>query len=133
MPDKTLINPPTLARPVGYSHAVKVEGGTTVYLAGQTGQDASGRIAAPGDIVAQFRQALHNLKAVAEAAGVALTDVVKLTLYVTACDTYRANARAIGAVYREFFGSYYPAMTLVEVRRLWDEAAMVEIEGIAVR
>lgn len=128
--DKAIINPSALVKPWGYSHAVKAGGGATVYLAGQTGLDAGGRIVAQ-DIVGQFRQALGNLRAVAEAAGGKITDIVKLTIYVTDKRQYRQHARAIGEVYRSFFGKYYPAMTLVEVRGLWDDEALVEIEGVA--
>lgn len=127
---RAIVNPPTLVQPWGYSHAVRAGGGATVYLAGQTGIDASGRIVAQ-DMVGQFRQALGNLQAVAEAAGGKITDIVKLTIYVTDKRQYRQQARAIGDIYRSFFGKYYPAMTLVEVRGLWDDEALVEIEGVA--
>ncbi len=129
---RELVNPPELAKPSGYSHAVKAAAGATVYLAGQTGMDATGRIVAPGDLVAQFRQALANLQTVLEQAGSSMTDVVRLTLYVTDREAYRANLKALGEAYRSFFGRHYPAMTLVEVKGLFDAEAMVEIEGIAV-
>lgn len=103
-----------------------------MYLAGQTGMDAAGTIVAVNDLVGQFRQALANLQAVLDEAGAQMTDIVKLTLFVTDKKNYQANVRAIGQVYREFFGRYYPAMTLVEVKSLWDDAALVEIEGVAV-
>jgi enamine deaminase RidA (YjgF/YER057c/UK114 family) len=61
-----------------------------------------------------------------------MTDIVKLTLYVTDKVAYQANLRPIGEAYRSFFGRYYPAMTLVEVKSLFDDDALVEIEGIAV-
>jgi enamine deaminase RidA (YjgF/YER057c/UK114 family) len=128
---KTAINPPGLARPSGFSHAIEARG-HLLFLAGQTAQDAAGRIVAPGDLVAQFRQALANVRAVVEAAGGTLGDLVKVTFYVTDKRDYRAKARAIGAVYRELMGGYYPATTLVEVRGLWDDEALIEIDGIAV-
>jgi enamine deaminase RidA (YjgF/YER057c/UK114 family) len=61
-----------------------------------------------------------------------MTDLVKLTLFVTDKRAYQAEREAIGEAYRECLGTYYPAMTLVEVKSLWDETALIEIEGIAV-
>lgn len=127
----TLINPSSLARPSGYSHGVLAEGGRVLFLAGQTGMDATGRIAHPGDLVAQFRQALSNLSAVLDEAGGAMTDLVKLTIFVTDKQCYRENLKVLGEVYRSFAGKHYPAMTLVEVKSLFDDEALVEIEGIA--
>jgi len=128
---KLIINPASLAKPSGYSNGV-LAAGRLLALAGQTGMDAAGRIAAPGDVAAQFRQALANLKAVVDEAGGAMTDIVKLTIFVADKPAYQANLKPIGAAYREFFGRYYPAMTLVEVKSLYDDAALVEIEGWAV-
>jgi len=129
---KDMINPPSLARPSGYAHGVLVGGGRVLFLAGQTGMGPEGNIASPGDLVAQFAQALFNLRAVVEAAGGTMTDIVKLNLYVADKAAYKANLKPIGEAYRSFFGRYYPAMTLVEVRGLFDDDALVEIEGIAV-
>ena len=94
--------------------------------------DASGRITAPGDMVAQFSQALANLRAVVDAAGGQMSDVVKLTLFVTDKRAYRAQLKPIGEAYRAVFGRYYPAMTLVEVKSLFDDEALIEVEGMAV-
>jgi enamine deaminase RidA (YjgF/YER057c/UK114 family) len=127
---KTIINPPSLARPSGYAHGV-LSSGTLLFLAGQTGMDATGRIAAPGDLVAQFRQTLANIKVVLDEAGGQMSDVVKLTMFVTDKHAYHDQLKPIGAAYRDFFGRYYPAMTLVEVKSLFDDAALIEIDGIA--
>jgi len=128
---KTIVNPASLAKPSGYTHGIAASG-RFLFLAGQTGMDASGRITAPGDLVAQFRQALANLKMVLDEAGGQMTDVVKLTLFVTDKAAYRAQLKPIGAAYREVFGRYFPAMTLVEVKSLYDDEALIEIEGMAV-
>ncbi len=130
--DKEILNPETLAKPAGYSHAVMTKGGRLLFLAGQPGCDVNGKITAPGDITAQFAQSFANLKAVVEAAGGTMTDIVKLTLYVTDKAAYLANLRGIGGAYRSYFGRYYPAMTLVEVKSLFDDQALVEIDGLAV-
>jgi enamine deaminase RidA (YjgF/YER057c/UK114 family) len=127
---KTIVNPASLVKPSGYAHGI-LSGGRLLFLAGQTGVDATGRIAAPGDLVAQFRQALANLKAVLDEAGGQMSDMVKLTLFVTDKRAYRAQRKPIGEAYRSFFGRYYPAMTLVEVKGLFDDEALIEIEVIA--
>ena len=126
------INPASLPRPSGFSYAISSTGDRTVHFAGHTAADPHGRIVAPGDVVAQFEQVLLNLQATARAAGLELSDFVKLTFYVTDLAAYRAGAPEIGAIYRRYFGSYYPAMTLVQVQRLWDEQAVIEIEAVAV-
>jgi enamine deaminase RidA (YjgF/YER057c/UK114 family) len=129
---KTSVNPIALTKPSGYAHGLVTHGGRLLFLAGQTGMDQTGSIATPNDIVAQFTQALNNIKAVIEAAGGAMTDIVKLNLFVTDKAAYQASLKPIGTSYRNFFGRYYPAMTLVEVKSLFDNEALIEIEGIAV-
>src|SRR5437660_9767030 len=79
---KTIINPPNLARPSGFSHGIIVTGGQLLFLAGQTGSDAEGRITAPGDLVAQYEQVLHNLHTVVEAAGGKMQDIVKINIFI---------------------------------------------------
>jgi enamine deaminase RidA (YjgF/YER057c/UK114 family) len=128
---RTFVNPPQLARPSGFSHGLEARG-RLLFLAGQTALDPQGRIVAPGDLVAQFRQALLNVGTVIEAQGGSLRDLVKLTFYVVDRRDYRARARAIGQVYRELMGGHYPPTTLVEVKALWDDEALVEIDGFAV-
>jgi enamine deaminase RidA (YjgF/YER057c/UK114 family) len=124
------VNPPSLARPSGFSHAV-VATGTTVHLAGQTALDADGAIV--GDrVVEQFEQALSNLLAALEAAGGSPSDLAALTVYVVDMDDYRAHARDIGQVWRRLVGSEYPAMAGIGVSRLWDADALVEVQGFAV-
>jgi enamine deaminase RidA (YjgF/YER057c/UK114 family) len=126
------INPPSLPKPVGYSHGWEAQGGKTVYLAGQVAMDGNGQVVGKGDLVAQFRQVCENLRAVLTARGGQLDDVLKLTLYVLSKQEYKARGREIGLVYREYFGRHYPAMTLVEVKGLYDDDCLIEIEGVAV-
>jgi enamine deaminase RidA (YjgF/YER057c/UK114 family) len=109
-----------------------VSGGRTVYLAGQTALDPDGRIIAPGDIVAQFEQALSNLVAALRAAGGTPEDLAQVTIYIADLPGYRARAREIGAVWRRLCGTEYPAAAGIGVARLWDDEALVEIAGIAV-
>ena len=124
------LNPPSLAAPSGFSHAV-VATGTTVFLAGQTGMDAEGAIV-PGGVVAQFEQALTNLLEALAAAGGSPGDLASLTIYIVDMDDYRAHARAIGEVWKRLVGTDYPAMAGIGVSRLWDADAVVEIQGFAV-
>jgi enamine deaminase RidA (YjgF/YER057c/UK114 family) len=124
------INPPSLAAPSGFSHAV-VATGTTVFLAGQTGMDPTGAIV-PGGVVSQFEQAMSNLLEALDAAGGSPADLTSLTIYIVDMDDYRAHSREIGAVWKRLVGSDYPAMAGIGVPRLWDEDAVVEVQGFAV-
>jgi enamine deaminase RidA (YjgF/YER057c/UK114 family) len=131
-PVKQLVNPEGLVKPVGYSHAVVVRGGRTVYLAGQVSFDETGNIVHAGDMVRQFAQALDNLEIAIRGCGGEMTDIVKLNIFVKDKELYKKNLREIGAAYREYFGKYFPPMTLVEVSSLFEDDALLEIEGIAV-
>ena len=125
------VNPPDLPKPSGFSHAVIASGGRTVFLAGQTALDASGAVVGT-DVVAQFEQALANLLAALRAAGGEPEHLASLTIYAADLADYRAHGRQIGAVWRRLAGPRYPAMAAIGVSRLWDEAALVEIQGFAV-
>ncbi len=127
-----IIQPPGMPRPSGYSYGVAARGGTTLYIAGQIAWDAERRMVGVGDILRQFEQTLKNFQAVVAAGGGSLRDVVKLNIYVLDKRDYFARAKAIGAVFRTFFGDHYPAMTLVEVRDLAEKDQLIEIEGVAV-
>lgn len=125
------VNPDGLAQPAGFSHAVRVTGGSTVYLAGQTALDDTGAVVGEG-IVGQFEQALRNLLTALDAAGGAPPDLVTMTVYVVDMDDYRAHSREIGQVWKRLVGSDYPAMAGIGVARLWDVEALVEVQGTAV-
>lgn len=125
------VNPPELARPSGFSHAVRVTGGATIHLAGQTAMDGSGRIV--GDtVVEQFERALGNLLAALSAAGGVPAHLVNMTIYIVDMDDYRANAREIGRIWKQLIGDHYPAIAGIGVSRLWDAEAMIEVRGTAV-
>jgi enamine deaminase RidA (YjgF/YER057c/UK114 family) len=124
------INPDELGKPSGYSHAVAVTADRLIFLAGQTALDQSGKIVGEG-VVAQFEQALGNLLTALRAAGGQPTDLVSVTIYIVDMDDYKANARAIGRVWRNLVGAEYPAMAGIGVSRLWDIEALVEIQGYA--
>jgi len=124
------INPEELARPSGFSHAVSAPAGRMVFLAGQIGMDRDGKVA--GGVVPQFEQALGNLLTALAAAGGQPADLVSLTIYLIDVEDYQAHGKEIGAVWRRLAGPGYPATAGVGVTRLWDPAALVEIQGIAV-
>jgi enamine deaminase RidA (YjgF/YER057c/UK114 family) len=124
------VNPEELGPAAGFSHAT-VAGGF-VWLGGQIGSDATGKVLEPGDIVAQYARAVRNVSIALRAVGSAPADIVKLTYYVTDLKAYKDNLRAIGSAYREVFGHHYPATTLVEVRSLFSPDALIEIDAVAV-
>jgi enamine deaminase RidA (YjgF/YER057c/UK114 family) len=125
------VNPAGLAKPSGFAHAVRASGGTLIFLAGQTAQDAAGAIV--GDTVAaQFERALGNLLAALAAAGGSPEHLASLTVYAVDLGDYRAASKQIGAAWRRLAGPEYPAMAAVGVSRLWDASALVELQGYAV-
>lgn len=124
------INPESLAAPIGFSHAVAVEGKRIIFLAGQTALDANGVIVGQG-IIEQFEKALSNLLTALAESGGKPSQLTKLTIFSVDPGDYRAHAKDLGAVWKRLVGRDYPAMTLVGVTRLWDAEALVEIEGFA--
>jgi enamine deaminase RidA (YjgF/YER057c/UK114 family) len=125
------VNPPELAAPSGFSHAVTARGAGLVFLAGQTALDATGQVVS-GGIVAQFERALTNLLTALAGAGGEPADLAKVTIYAIDPEDYREHAAEIGAVWRSLAGRDFPAMALIGIVRLWDVEALVELEGIAV-
>jgi enamine deaminase RidA (YjgF/YER057c/UK114 family) len=119
---------PTVFDPPAYSQGVRVTGpGTTLYLSGQVAQDARGNLVGRGDFPAQARQTLQNLRAMVEAGGGTLDDVVKLTVYLTDV-RYRPD---LVPIREEFFGPKLPASTLVTTPALAHPDYMIEIEAVA--
>ena len=125
------VNPPGLAKPSGFAHAVVASGGRVVFLAGQTALDPAGRIVG-ANVASQFEQALGNLLAALRAAGGGPEHLASLTIYAVDLEDYRAHGPELGAVWRRLAGRDYPAMAAIGVARLWDPAALVEIQGHAV-
>lgn len=124
------VNPPSLARPSGFAHAV-IGSGTVVFLAGQTALDSTGQLVG-GGVVEQFELALSNLIEALRAAGGRPDQLASLTVYIVDMADYQAHAREIGAVWRRLVGRDYPAMAGIGISRLWDEQALVEVQGFAV-
>jgi enamine deaminase RidA (YjgF/YER057c/UK114 family) len=127
-----LVNPVGLEPPIGYSHVAKIAGGTLIHVAGQAPFDDRGQVVGKGDFVAQFGQVMRNLKIAIEAVGGRPQQYAVLTIYVTSLAAYWDNKKSLGTAYREVFGKYFPAITLVEVNRLYNPDCMLEISAIAV-
>jgi enamine deaminase RidA (YjgF/YER057c/UK114 family) len=129
---RVLVNPDSLPVPRGFNHGILVAGGQLLFLAGQDASGPDGSIKAPGDVVAQCDQVLANLREVVGAAGGGMPDIVKINIYVTDRNAYKAQLGPLGQVFRRYFGAYYPATALFEVKSLFQDDALIEIEGIAV-
>jgi enamine deaminase RidA (YjgF/YER057c/UK114 family) len=122
---------PGLAPPAGYSHAVVVPPGRTVYLGGQTAQAPDGTIQGT-TFIEQFDRAAANLIEALRAAGGEPDDLVSLQVFVTDIAAYRASTRELKSVWRRHFGRRYPAMALLGITELLDPRALVELVGVAV-
>lgn len=126
---KEAINPDGLPAPVGpYSNIVTASPGKMVFCAGQVALDAEGNVVGEGDIVAQTRQVMENLRLGLEAAGASFADVVKIVNYIIDVDDFPKMAE----VRREYLREPYPVSTLIEVPALMYPELLIEIEAIAV-
>ena len=127
-----IVTAPELAPPVGYAHAVVgAPGGRTVHLGGQTALGADGAI--HGETLAeQFDVAAANVVAALRAAGGAPDDVVQMLVFVTDVAEYKASLPALGEVWKRHFGRRYPALALLGISALYDDAARVELVATAV-
>ena len=128
----TFINPESLGAPSGYANGLLADaGGRLLFIAGQIAWDEKRKIVSE-DFVDQFDKALENVVTVVKAAGGQPAHIARLLIYVTDKIEYRERTREVGERYRKHMGKHFPAMALVQVRGLVDDAAKVEIEGIAV-
>ncbi len=126
-----VVNPESLAPPLGYAHAIVAAPGRTVYLGGQIASDANG-VCRGETLAEQFGLALDNVVAALAAAGGAPEHLVSIQIFVTDIENYRASLGDLGSRYRDRFGKYYPAMALFEVSSLLEPDALVEIVAVAV-
>lgn len=127
----TLINPESLGAPSGYSHGLLADAsGKLLFISGQVAWNEQQKIVS-SDFVEQFDRALANVLAVVKAANGQPEHVVRLVIYVTNKNEYRAQTREVGERYRKQMGKHFPAMVLVEVAGLLEDEAKVEIEGMA--
>jgi enamine deaminase RidA (YjgF/YER057c/UK114 family) len=115
--------------PKGYANGMAADG-RIVVTGGVIGWDAAGHL--PDGFVPQVKQTLENIAAILAEGGARPEHLVRLTWYVVEIEEYLASLKALGRIYREVFGTHYPAMALVQVVRLVEKAARVEIEATAV-
>ncbi len=127
MPTHTLIRAQGLSEPIShYSDAVRA--GDTIYVSGQGAIDEKGNLVGRGDVVAQTRKVLDNLRLALAAAGGTLDDVTKVTVYLANVD----DRPKVNEVRKEYFKDNKPASTLIEISRFAIEGMLIEIEAIAV-
>ena len=124
-----VLQPTGWPAPKGYANGMAADG-RLVVTGGVIGWDQQGHL--PADFAAQVRQTLSNILAILAEGGARPEHLVRLTWYVVDMEEYLANLKALGQAYRDIFGTHYPAMALVQVVRLVEKAARVEIEATAV-
>ena len=120
------INPEGMTQPTAYTHVVRH--GNLLFIAGQVSLDGEGNVVGAGDMAAQVRQVMENLKTVLESQGADFGDVTKTTIYTTDIDAYRET----GDIRREYWTEGAPASTLVQISRLARPVFLVEIEETAI-
>ncbi|MCH7564906.1 MAG: RidA family protein [Gemmatimonadetes bacterium] len=127
-----IINPEDLGAPKGWNNGMLApRNGRILFVAGQAPSDETG-VVESADFVTQFSLALARAIRVVEEAGGKVEDIGRLTIFVSDMDAYRSSTPSLGAAYRALMGRHYPAMSLVEVSRMVDDNAIVEIETTAV-
>jgi enamine deaminase RidA (YjgF/YER057c/UK114 family) len=124
-----VLQPSGWPAPKGYANGMAADG-LLVVTGGVIGWDTDERL--PDGFVAQVQQALSNISAILAEGGAKPEHLVRLTWYVVDMEEYLANLKTLGQVYRDVFGAHYPAMALVQVVRLVEKEARVEIEATAV-
>jgi 2-iminobutanoate/2-iminopropanoate deaminase len=126
---KEIITSEKLSKPLGiYSQAVKAEGKRLLFISGMTARDKEGNIVGKGDMRAQTRQVLENIKAVLDKAGATFDQIVKVTVFITDMSRFQE----IHEVRAQYFKKDYPASTMVQVSGLVSPEMMIEIEAVAV-
>ena len=120
------INPEGMTQPTAYTHVVRY--GELLFLAGQVATDGDGNVIGEGDMRAQVRQVLENMKTVLASQRADFDDVVKITIYTTDIDAYRTT----GDIRSEYWTGGAPASTLVQIDQLARPVFLVEIEATAI-
>ena len=130
MTEHSIVTPQGWAEAKGYANGFLASDGT-LYVGGQIGWDEN-QVFQSTDFIGQMEQALNNIRAVVECAGGQITDIARLTWYVTDKKEYLARQREVGEVYRRVLGRHFPAMTMVVISELVEDDALLEIEATAV-
>jgi len=130
-PSITRINPPELGTPPGYSQVVDVSARRIIFISGQTAVDREGNVVGKDDFATQATQVFRNLAIALEAAGCTAANLVKLTVYLTDMDNLSRYREARNSFFASVTPPAAPAVTLVEVAKLYGPDFMIEIEAIA--
>jgi enamine deaminase RidA (YjgF/YER057c/UK114 family) len=130
-PSITRVNPPELGTPPGYSQIVEVSAGRVIFIAGQTALDSDGNVVGKSDFAAQAAQVFRNLAIALQASGCTAANLVKLTVFLTDMDNLDSYREARNRFFASVTPPAAPAVTLVEVSRLYGADFMIEIEAIA--
>ena len=130
-PSIVRINPPELGTPPGYSQIVEVTAGRIIFIAGQTALDRDGQVVGRGDFAAQAAQVFRNLGIALQASGCTAANLVKLTVFLTDMDNLASYREARNRFFASVTPPAAPAVTLVEVSKLYGADFMIEIEAIA--
>ncbi|HZC96243.1 MAG TPA: RidA family protein [Bradyrhizobium sp.] len=125
------INPRELGTPPGYSQIVEFSGGRIVFIAGQTALDRNGNVVGKNDFAAQANQVFQNLMIALQASGCTPANLVKLTVFLTDMDNLARYREARNRFFASVTPPAAPAMTLVEVSKLYGPDFLIEIEAIA--
>jgi enamine deaminase RidA (YjgF/YER057c/UK114 family) len=125
------INPPELGTPPGYSQIVEVSANRIIFIAGQTALDRDGHLVGKEDFAVQAEQVFHNLAIALQASGCSAANLVKLTVFLTDMDNLGRYREARNRFFASVTPPAAPAVTLVEVSKLYGPDFMIEIEAVA--
>ena len=124
-------NPPELGAPPGYSQIVEVRAGRIIFIAGQTALDRDGVLVGKGDFAAQAEQVFRNLGAALQSVGCTASNLVKLTVFLRDMSELSAYREARNCFFASVSPPAAPAITLVEVSKLYGSDFLIEIEAVA--
>lgn len=124
------INPNSISAPRGYNNGMLSDAGRILFIAGQIGWDKNEQLAK--GLVAQFDRALQNVLEIVREAGGNPEHIGRMTIYVPDKHDYIYNRRELGTIYRNHMGTHYAAMSLLIVKDLLEEDALIEVEATAV-
>ena len=125
------INPPELGAPPGYSQVVDVRAGRIIFIAGQTALDQDGELVGKNDFASQARQVFHNLTVALQSAGCTAANLVKMTVFLREMGDLQTYRDARNHFFATTTPPAAPAITLVEVSKLYGPDFLIEIEAIA--
>ena len=124
-----IVQPEGWAPAKGYANGVLTRG-KTLYIGGQIGWNSE-KVFVSKDFIGQMEQVLNNIKKIVETAGGQVENITRLTWFLIDKNDYLSNQRAVGEAYRQVFGRHFPAMSVVVVKELIEDEALIEIEATA--